>query len=160
MSDLDVLYPQGKEVMVSGEVLVIKPFAFGMLPKVSKHLSPILKNLSASGLIGFLYGDNGEATMRVAADWPLRILDIMSDGGEDLVTLTALLVNKPREWMDTIPLDEGVALITTLIEVNADLFAKKVLPMIQREKATSAGATSSVSSSQEVMRKTTSPATP
>lgn len=129
MSDLDVLFPEGKTVEVQGESLVIKPYTFGQIAKVSKLAYPIIAALVDTGLLRSDTVD-GKTHFSVANDWMLRIVEIMGIGGEDLLQLVALSVGKPRVWLDSIQLDEGVSITQSVIEVNSDFFAKRILPKL------------------------------
>lgn len=133
MSDLAVLFPNGVDVIVNGELINIKPFTFGQLPKVTQLLQPVIGSLVSSGLVAFDGGD-----MRIADDWPMRMVEIMA-AGEPLVELTALAAKKDRVFMDTIGMDDGVALVRATIEVNADMFSKKILPMVSKAVTAQAG---------------------
>jgi hypothetical protein len=148
MSDIDILYPEGKAVTVQGESLVIKPYAFGQIAKVSKLAYPILKALSDGGLLKMATVD-GKATLSIASDWMARIVEIMGIGGEELLSLVAFSTGKPRDWLDTIALDEGIELTKAIIEVNSDFFVKRILPMLSGNPTNpSDGDTSSANLSQ------------
>ena len=128
--DLKVLFP-GQEIMVGGETLMVKPFPFGLLPRVIALLRKITDGLK------------GES---------VDVLRIMEDGGSDLMDLLAVTTGKPRAWIDALPLDEGVLLTSTVLEVNRDVFTKAVLPRLTALYAAlglvpSTGATSSAPSS-------------
>lgn len=161
MSDMDVLYPEGKGVMVNGDTVTVMPFKFGQLAKVTNLLAPIVRNLTASGLVR-LDTDGGSVSMSIAADWPLRIVELMGEGGEEMLQLIAFSVGKPRAWLDTIESDEGIELGKAVVEVNADFFAKRILPTLQAKSSESplVGDISSANSSQQVTEEATSMATP
>ena len=130
MSDLDVLFPQGKDVTIGEETIKIVPFPFGNLPVVAKHFAPVTEAFMTSGLITFASGEGGAAEIQVAADWPLRAVEAIGLGGEDLMQLIAICSGKSRDWLNTIGVSEGILLIRAIVEVNRDYFAKKVLPTI------------------------------
>ena len=133
MSDLDVLFPEGKEVLVQGESLVIKPYTFGQIARVSKLAYPIVAALQDSGLLK-IETIEGQANISIASDWPSRIVEIMGLGGEEFLQLVALSIGKPRAWLDTIQIDDGVTLAKAVIEVNSDFFAKRILPLLSVPK--------------------------
>ena len=106
--DLNVLFP-GTEITIAGETLTVKPFAFGLLPRVLKILRKVSDGLKGPSV---------------------DILAIMEDGGGDLMELLAVTTGKTRAWVDALPLDEGVLLTSTVLEVNRDVFTKAVVPRL------------------------------
>ncbi len=125
MADIDVLFP-GKTMTVGGLSLTVVPFSFGKMPEVTQLLQPILKPLSASGIINF--SDKG--IFSISPTWPAKIIDIMADAGEPLLKLVSFLADVPRETLDTFGMDDGIDLTRAVIEINADFFIKKVLPRL------------------------------
>jgi len=112
MSDLKVIFPASTVELSSGAITV-KPFTFGQLPKVLQKAQTIY------GGIAHLM-DNGADTAAV--------VQIMAVGGEDLLELVSLSIGKPREFFDTLQIDEGVLLVSTFLEVNLSFFVQRVLP--------------------------------
>ncbi len=123
MSDLDVLYPTGKEVQAGGETLTIKPIKFGQLPQASKLIAPISKQIAAA-----LKAKNS----RTVADTAAMFVELLASGGEDLLVALGFFIGKPREWFDAVENDEGLALLNAVFEVNADFFIRRVLPLFAR----------------------------
>ncbi len=106
---MEVLFPEGKVVVVGGESFIIKPFTFGQIPKVVGAVKKIA---------GMFQGEQ------------VNVLDVIEQGGEDVLALVSMVTGKPRAWFDSVPADEGIALVTAIYEVNADFFAKKVAPLL------------------------------
>lgn len=113
MSDLQTIFP-GKSIVIAGEELRVSPFKFGQLPQVMTKAQKIY-----SGVAHLVSGSTDEAEV---------ILQVMSVGGEDLLDLIGLSINKPRSFFDTIEADDGVALTAAFLEVNLSFFVQKVLP--------------------------------
>ena len=75
----------------------------------------------------------------------------MANSGESIMELCAFSVNKPREWLNTVPSDEGVLLLRSIFEVNADFFSKRIAPAMGLSViVTSDGSTASTSLSEQV----------
>ncbi|OYV99038.1 MAG: hypothetical protein B7Z62_02045 [Deltaproteobacteria bacterium 37-65-8] len=125
MSDLETLFPD-REITVGGTSLTVSPFPFGKMPKVMALAKPIVKALGDAGIMAI----NENGTIGVNSSWPLHIVDLFADAGEDLIALVAFLTGQPRDWFDTLGQDDGIALTKKVFEVNADFFVKKVLPML------------------------------
>ena len=160
MTDLETLFP-GREITVGKEALTLQPFTFGQLPKAAKLLQPISVSLGSTGVFSVGKVD-GEVQFGLASDWPMRIVDLLAAGGDGLLDFIAFAANKPREWVDGLGADDGVALTKALLEVNADFFVQRVLPMfgLVQKAATSDGASSSASSSEPATVEPTSTDTP
>ena len=115
-NELTNLFPTGKEVSIQAENLTIKPFKFGELPKVFKLVTPMAAALS---------------TLQQNRDNPATaIAGLIANGGDSILDLMVIGSHKPREWIDNLDMDEGATLLTAILEVNADFFIQKVLPVI------------------------------
>jgi hypothetical protein len=155
--DLQTLLPE-REVTVrragaitgqeqAPETLTIAPFFFGQLPKAVKLIQPLAQALGAAQVLTI-----EGTTVRLSADWPLKLPQIVAEGGEALIDLIAFVTGKPRAWFDTLGIDDGIGLTRAVLEVNADFFAKRVAPMlpvaISQDGAQSGSDSSSSASSQ------------
>lgn len=157
MSDLDVLFP-ARQVRAGNEELELKPFTFGQIQKAAKLLYPVAAAVQSAGIFS-VRNTRGDVQFRLASDWPLHIVELLASGGSDLVAFVAFAIGKPREWVEALGIDEGVALTKAIFELNADFFAQRVLPMLGMAPQ-SDGATSSASSSTAATDASTSTATP
>lgn len=109
MSDLDTLVPQGIELVIDGEPLVIKPLKVGQLPGFLRAISPVMRQISSTEI-----------------DW----LALFGERGDDLLSAIAIAVGKPRAWVDELDADEAILLAAKVIEVNADFFTRTVMPKL------------------------------
>ena len=112
MNDLDTLVPQGIELVVDGEPLVIKPLMVGQLPGFLRAISPVMQQISSTEI-----------------DW----LALFGERGDDLLSAIAIAVGKPRVWVDELAADEAILLAAKVIEVNADFFTRTVMPRLNGE---------------------------
>jgi hypothetical protein len=129
MNDLDTLVPQGIELVIDGEPLVIKPLKVGQLPGFLRAISPVMQQISSTEI-----------------DW----LALFGERGDDLLSAIAIAVGKPRAWVDELAADEAILLAAKVIEVNADFFTRTVMPRLDgvlaaglKVPATTAGSTPS-----------------
>ncbi len=157
MSELETLQPEGLAVVAGGETLTILPFTFGQLVKVTKYLKPLVGAVRSSG-IWATERRGAEAVFKLAEDWPVRLVDAVSDGGEHLLDFIAFATGKSRDWLDGLDADAGIALAKGIFEVNADFFGRKVVPLLQGLAPD--GPTSSASSLPTDTNAPTSTATP
>ena len=109
MNDLDTLVPQGIELVIDGEPLVIKPLKVGQLPGFLRAISPVMQQISSTEI-----------------DW----LALFGERGDDLLSAIAIAVGKPRVWVDELAADEAILLAAKVIEVNADFFSRTVIPKL------------------------------
>lgn len=109
MSDLEALIPQSIELVIDGEPLAIKPLKVGQMPGFLRAISPVMQQLTASDI-----------------DW----LALFGERGDDLLSAIAIAVGKPRAWVDELAADEAILLAAKVIEVNADFFARTVIPKL------------------------------
>lgn len=137
-NEMDILFPEGKILTIGGEEITIKPLTFGQIPKASKMVAPIIKAMAKCELAG-------DSIIDVAGNW----VDILAIGGDDLLNLIGWAIGKDRAWFDTLQMDDGVDLVKSVIEVNADFFTKKVMDRLNLGALAGkeTGATSSPSSS-------------
>lgn len=150
-NEMDILFPEGKILTIGGEEITIKPLTFGQIPKASKMVAPIIKAMAKSELAG-------DSVIDMAGNW----VDVLAIGGDDLLNLIGWAIGKDRAWFDTLQMDDGVELVKSVIEVNADFFTKKVMDRLNLGALGSkeTGATSSPSSSAPDTAEETSTATP
>lgn len=121
MSEIQTLFP-GKEItLTSGEVIKIKPFTFGQLPKALK----IGQKLGA--MLAELYS---QGKFEDQANVSSNLMIIIGEGGEDLLDLIGLGIGKPREWFDNLQGDDGITLTIAFLEVNIDFFTNKMMPQL------------------------------
>ena len=109
MNELDTLVPQGIELVIDGEPMVIKPLKVGQLPGFLRAISPVMQQISSTEI-----------------DW----LALFGERGDDLLSAIAIAVGKPRVWVDELAADEAILLAAKVIEVNADFFTRTVMPRL------------------------------
>jgi hypothetical protein len=117
-TELDKLFPAGQTLTIKETELTITPFKLGELPNVFKVIDPITK------LVLDAIGTTGNQMESLSK--------IMVLGGDNVLDLLAVGSRQPRAWIDQLELDEGVQLLTAILEVNASFFVQKVLPLLTK----------------------------
>ena len=112
MSELETIVPQGIELLIDGEPLLIKPLKVGQLPGFLRAISPVMQQMSSTEI-----------------DW----LALFGERGDDLLTAVSIAIGKPRAWVDELAADEAILLAAKVIEVNADFFTRTVMPRLNGE---------------------------
>lgn len=103
-----LLFPQGKEITIKGELFTVKVMGIGKFPRVIKLLEPILPERKEGEGLAISYQD------------------LFFQHSGVVIQVLALAVNKPLEWFDDVAPDEGLELLMTVAEVNVDFFMKRV----------------------------------
>ncbi len=141
---LDQLFPEGKQVTISGEIVTVKPFRFTKVKQVSTLLNSVVPEMVSQGLIVF---ENGEFS--ITPQWPVRIASVLSGIGEDVFKLCELAIDKDREFLDKAEMDEGANLVLAILMVNVDFFRARILAGLAAMMDTvRTGSTPSILSSQ------------
>ena len=112
MSELETIVPQGIELLIDGEPLLIKPLKVGQLPGFLRAISPVMRQMSSTEI-----------------DW----LALFGERGDNLLSAIAIAVAKPRAWVDDLPADEAILLAAKMIEVNAVFFTRTVMPRLNEQ---------------------------
>lgn len=120
--DLKTLIPTDA-VTINGEPVEVRPFKFKHLPKVSALVSRYFV---------LFQGD-------VSANLPA----LVETAGEDLFSLIEWSTGKDRAFVEELDADAGMELLTKVIDVNLDFFARKVAPLIGELMTLPAGASAS-----------------
>jgi hypothetical protein len=155
-SDIKTLFP-GREETFKGEKITVSPFKFGQFPKAISLLRPITDAVQDAGIASM-----SAAGFNLAADWPLRLPQIMDEAGEALLEFLSFATGKPREWFDDLDADEGIALAKLVFETQGDFFVQRIAPKLGLaipEASPETGAQSSPDSSPAVTAGPTSRAT-
>ncbi len=145
--DLKVLFPN-ETVTVAGEPIEVHPFYFGQISQVAKFCKPIVETLLSSGIMT-ITKDGDKSTIKIDDDVIPKLFQILEGGTEPLLCLVAFSVGKPRAFLDTVPMDDGIVLTQTIWEINSNFFVERVIPLIasRLSRFVSIGETSSQDSS-------------
>lgn len=106
---------RAREVVVDGEkhTVVIRQIKTGQIPKLLRVMGPLISVLTDSSQ-------------------PLNLNKIFLFYAEDCLGMLAVLVDKPREFIDQLEIDDAVLLISDALEVNLDFFVQRVLPLLTK----------------------------
>ena len=94
---------------LDGRGLTVTPVRLGQLPAFVRAVEPFAKQL-ASG--------------------PFDLLELLADHGQQVVRALEVATSQPREWIESLAIDDAVRLAAAVLEVNADFFVQRVLPSI------------------------------
>jgi hypothetical protein len=120
MSDLGTIFPDVELELSSGELIKVRPFKFGQLPKVLNLSKDIFAQVQALFI--------ANAQIEDAA----LIAEVLSSGGEKFIELLCVSINKPRAFFDELDAADGIRLATAVLEVNVSFFAQRLLPELKK----------------------------
>lgn len=119
MTELDILFPNGKEIVLAGTTFIIKPFTFGQMPKVIKVLQ------LAGAQVEQLKLQGKSATPAVA-------LSVIAECGEELIKLMAEILKVDADFISNLSQEEAIELLKSFYEVNSDFFKSRVMPLLTK----------------------------
>ncbi len=133
--ELKVLFP-GTELKLGSETITVSPLKFRKWLKAAKLAKPMIEAFNNARIISFDKGkdDKGNDTLtyRMSESFGARLIALVADAEEPLIEFLAFAINKPIEWFDEIEGDEGLLLMETVFAENANFFAKRMMPIIQK----------------------------
>lgn len=135
--------PQPATVTFRGEPIAVAPLLLQKWPPFLRHLKPMLPQLG--GAYTALDAGNDAAVGMI-------VVDLLAEHGEDLFAAIGIAIDKPAEWVaDTDDVGGLIELVTAIVAVNGDFFARQVAPRLaglpmQLRTLTGTGQTPSVSS--------------
>lgn len=118
VQEIELLFPQGKEVMVGGEKLTIKPFTFGQFPKVLNCLKGVQDEVEETSPEGVV------KKRRLGMD------ELVSNYGDKVIELCTIATGRPASFFEKVEVDQGIDLLQAILEVNSDFFVKRLQPKI------------------------------
>lgn len=137
MSDnsLDLLFPEGRQVTICGEVVTVNKIYVLQLPVAAKLMQPVMDLLVSNRLIivnivKMNENDTGKIEFDYAPDWSMRILGAMGDSGDLIIDLCAFMIGKDRAFFAKVDLDEFIQLLQAIFQVNNDFFIRRILPRL------------------------------
>lgn len=111
MDDIETMLPQPMEIEIGGEAVSISPLKVRQLPGVLRRLRGLWRHF------------DGESP---------DVVEMLAENADDLIGAISVAVEKPRQWIEDLELNEIVRLVSAVIEVNADFFNRAVLPEIRK----------------------------
>lgn len=127
MSDeLDIISPPSEDVkLADGESITITPVRMGKLREFAGSAAPIASDL-------MVMADGGDV------DLAALLL------GDELLKLVAIGTCQTTERLEQLGVDEFLALAFAVVRVNADFFARRLLPQVLKEVAAMQGMVAAV----------------
>lgn len=110
--DFDAIAPQGRGATVHGTPIKVTPLTVGQIPAVMRALRGV-------DLARFSAGDLD------------ALGELLADHGDGVITAIAVAARQPEEVVAGLDLEEFLALLTVVVEVNADFFARRVAPAMK-----------------------------
>jgi hypothetical protein len=116
-TELQVLFPEGRSVVVDGETFTLTQFKMKHFPLVIELMKKVFDVVTRH-------------TEAKTLQTPQALTEIALAGWSELVALVSVNTGKDIAWVGDLDYDKGLALIIALAEVNIGFFTTKVLPML------------------------------
>jgi len=151
---LEALYPDGKEVTVQGRAVTIKKFTLVRFKRAAQLSKPIINAFFGSGILEIV-----DDSVVVAANWPLRVVDVLAEVGDELVDFIRFAMfmegEEFNEFIESLDAADGVEIATAVVKVNWDFITARLLPFLNlRVDTVQPGSTQSTPSSPQAIAET------
>lgn len=104
--ELEVLYPDGKEMIIGGEKFMIKPFVLNNRTKIIRLFASIFSDLNK----------NQQDKSSNNVDMGLKFIEV---AGDRIIEVYQLILNKDAEWLGSnLTIKQEVELVKTVMEIN------------------------------------------
>lgn len=108
MSDLNIIEPPKKTVQLAGREIDVRPITVGQIPMVIRALNGV--ELTAD--------DEGN----------FDVVKLLEEHTDKVIDIAVILSGVDRKALERVPLDEFALFVGAWLELNADFFARRVLP--------------------------------
>jgi hypothetical protein len=115
--DLSVIEPIAASVDFCGKAYPITPMKVGQLPKFARAI----KGIEFGDLAALENGDIG------------AIMGLIADHGESIIDAASVASGIDRAVIEDAESDEMILLVATVMRVNADFFARRLLPKLREQ---------------------------
>lgn len=136
--ELKTLLPGETYTLKTGERVIVQPVPFGKLRVFSGAIASLLSRLSETG-----------TSLKDIKDWR-NLFDVAF---EEIIGIMGLVLDKKREWFDTIALSDGIGLLELVIKQNIDEGTKKNISALTERVSTLLRTSSNSSSSRGTVGK-------
>ncbi len=110
MEEISKVFACGVEVTVGGEKIEVTPLKMKQIIEMRRISDELFTAITS-----------GEDLLRTFVKHSDEISELIS-----------IVISKPVEWLNELTIDEVVHLLAMIVYVNADLFKKKILPILQK----------------------------
>ena len=117
-TESEILFPKGKELEIAGETLLIEKMRLHQIVKGTGKLGGVFDLAYAAFLSDGM--DNA------------AIFKIFETDGDNVLDFIAIALNKDRSFVDNLDMEEAIEVLIAIVEVNADFFVSKVMPMMTK----------------------------
>jgi hypothetical protein len=121
--ELKKLLPGESYPLPNGETVMIRPVPFGKLRVFSEAVASFFEKLQGRGQ------DKGQdKVLKLESVQDYKTL--FDTAAEEVLGIMALVLDKPREWFDTIDIPDGLGILAVIVEQNLNERAKKNLQLL------------------------------
>lgn len=135
-TNLNNLIPIERFIDIKGDKVELKNIKIGKLSRIVTLLQPMAAFLPKPG-------DTPKKN-------PINFAAIILHHTDDAIDLLAVLLDRPREWVANLDMDDFVLLLSSTVEANLDFFIQKVLPCVSAAMGKLGGALLEVATSPSI----------
>lgn len=136
MDGLDALIPQVEALDIDGQQIEVRPLRVRQLSAFARAVGPLLDEYEA-------VRQHGGIEAMAAEDWR----SLIQDRADDVIAALAVALEKPPAWVGDLYLDGLMRLVASVVRVNADFFARRMMPVAMEAMAAMVGRSPSTASS-------------
>lgn len=135
MDELRAIFPEPVRLDIAGEPVEIRPLRARQFGPFAAAVEPLLEaygqvraDIAARQALPAEDGeilDWTQAAGRLGAEYWVNLVSRHADA---LIPALAVALDRPREWVGDLYLDDLVRLALAVFEVNADFFARRMMP--------------------------------
>lgn len=122
--DLAVLLRTGREILIAGKVVNVRPIPMRQLSPFARAVLPLVQNV----MPGAGDGQPDFASVDLAK---LNWLELVMWHGPDCILAVSLATGEPEEWVGDLDPAEMVLLLAEVVRVNADFFVQRLAPAMK-----------------------------
>ena len=124
--ELKKIYPGVEYTLGNGDKVMVSPVPFGKLMVFGEAIAALFQKLAVMGV-----------TAQAEGDWSgFDFGMVFTSAVEEVITLMGLVLDRDREWFDTISTDDGLALFNLIVKQNVNEETKKnILAIAQTIKS-------------------------
>jgi hypothetical protein len=137
VNEMEVLTAStGKEILIAGEKITVKPYSWANTIKMARPLSVVLNGLFVNyEALGKLLKDTKKAKLVnqfVKLSGFVCELENAEELIDGLTEMMAVAAGRDKDFVASLLADDALTLGRTVYEVNKDFFSKRLEPMLMK----------------------------
>lgn len=115
-TESEILFPQGKVVVVDGTEITVSRMKLHQIIKGTGLLS---------GVFDIVF-----QLFQTENINPKLIMELFNTDGDNMLEFISIAIGQDRKFVNELELDNAIDILVAILEVNMDFFVSKVMPMM------------------------------